>query len=82
MEFHKQMFGGLNKMPQYETNMRGVLFKNDKKETDNHPDYKGKIEINHEEFWLSAWIKTDKNGNKYMSLSVQEKEAQKDNVSF
>ena len=35
----------------------GVLFKNDKKETGNHPDYKGNITVNGQDYWLSAWIK-------------------------
>jgi len=58
-------------MSEYDNNNRGVLFKNDKKETDNHPDYKGRIDVNGQEYWLSAWIKERKGTNqKYMSLSV------------
>ena len=59
---------------QYDDTNRGALFKNDKKETENHPDYKGNVNVDGVEFWLSAWIKEDKNGHKYMSLSVQPKE--------
>jgi single-stranded DNA-binding protein len=53
----------------------GVLFKNDKKETSNHPDYKGNIRVNGQEYWLSAWIKEGKNG-KFMGLAVSPKEEQ------
>jgi hypothetical protein len=53
----------------------GVLFKNDKKETGNHPDYKGNIRVAGQEFWLSAWIKDGKNG-KFMGLAVSPKEDQ------
>ena len=60
----------------YDNTDKGVLFKNDKKETDNHPDYNGSINIEGTEYWLSAWINQDKNGKKYMSLS---KGAAKDN---
>lgn len=56
----------------YDNTNRGALFKNDKKETDKHPDYKGKLNVNGRDFYLSAWLKTAKDGNKYMSLSVQE----------
>jgi hypothetical protein len=53
---------------QYDNSNRGVLFKNDRKETDNHPDYTGKIDIDGTEYFLSAWIKEGKKG-KFMSLS-------------
>lgn len=52
---------------------QGALFRNEDKETEQHPDYKGSIKVNGQEFWLSAWIKESKAGNKYMSLSAQPK---------
>ncbi len=53
----------------------GVLFKNDKEGGNpNWPDYKGSINIEGEEFWLSAWIKEGKKG-KFMSLSAKPKDA-------
>ena len=53
----------------------GVLFKNDKKETGNHPDYKGNITVGGQDYWLSAWIKEGKSG-KFMGLAVSPKEPQ------
>ena len=53
----------------------GVLFKNDKKLNDNHPDYKGSITVEGVEYWISSWIKNGKNG-KFMGLAVNPKEAQ------
>ncbi len=38
--------------------MSGSLFKNDRKTTDNHPDYNGSVMINGQEMWISAWIKS------------------------
>jgi hypothetical protein len=63
-------------MTDYDNNMRGVLFKNDRKEKETHPDYKGSCEINNEEMWMSAWIKEGKNG-KFMSFSFTPKEQPK-----
>lgn len=55
----------------------GALFKNDKGDKPNRPDYRGTFtDSNGGEFWLSAWVKKDKNGNSYMSLSAQPKEVQ------
>lgn len=62
-------------MADYDNTNRGVLFKNDRKEKDSHPDYKGNINVGGEEFWLSAWIKEGNKG-KFMSLSISPKEEQ------
>jgi hypothetical protein len=60
----------------YDNNLRGVLFKNDRKEKDTHPDYKGSCEVDGTEYWLSAWIKDGRNG-KFMSLAFTEKEEER-----
>jgi hypothetical protein len=54
--------------------MCGVLFKNDRKEKDGHPDYKGSATVNGTALWLSAWIKSGERG-KFMSLSFKPKDA-------
>lgn len=60
---------------EYDNTNRGTLFKNEKKESDSHADYNGSINIEGEEYWLNAWIKTSKSGSKFMSLSVKQKQA-------
>jgi len=52
----------------------GSLFKNDKKEDEKHPDYKGTVLIGGVEYWQSAWVKDGKNG-KFFSQSFTPKEA-------
>ena len=49
----------------------GALFKNDRKEKETQPDYKGDITVDGQKFWLSAWLKKSKNGKTFMSLSVK-----------
>jgi hypothetical protein len=65
---------------EYDNELRGVLFKNDRKESDNHPDYKGSAQVDGVDYWLSAWIKTGAKG-KFMSLSFTEKEQPKSRQS-
>jgi uncharacterized protein (DUF736 family) len=56
----------------------GSLFINDKKEQENHPDYKGSVKIGGREYWLSGWKKSTKDGKKWLSLSAKAKEQRQD----
>lgn len=62
---------------EFDNTDRGALFKNKDKETDSHPDYQGSVNVGGREYWLSAWLKESKKGEKYMSLSVKPKDAPK-----
>ena len=63
---------------QEQKDMTGVLFKNNSKETDKHPDYTGKATVDGKEYQISSWVNTSSKGNKYMKLTFQSpKDAQK-----
>lgn len=64
-------------MPFEQRDMSGSLFKNDKKETDKHPNAKGSCMIDGVEYWMDAWTKKDKNGNPWQSVSFKRKEQQR-----
>lgn len=67
----------------YDNTNKGTLGKNKRKTQDTHPEYSGSINIEGKDYWLSAWLKTNKqNGEKFFSLSVKPKEAKKDDGDF
>jgi len=50
----------------------GVLFKSDKK-TDKHPDYSGSAKVNGQDYYISVWVNTSKDGTKkYMSMKFND----------
>ena len=58
----------------YDNTNRGFLRKNDKKVEPNQPDYRGDINVNGEDFWISGWLAEHENmGGKYFQMSVQPK---------
>ena len=63
-------------MTEYDNTNRGSIWKNDKKETDKHPDFTGSLNVNGEDFWVSAWKrKADANPKApALSFSIKPKE--------
>ena len=57
-------------------NNSGALFRNDKKATEQHPDYTGNITIDGKEYYLSAWVnESARTGQKYFALKTTPKAA-------
>lgn len=54
--------------------MSGALFRNAKKETENHPSATGTAMIGGVLYYISSWTKTTKSGDKYQSLSFKRKD--------
>lgn len=52
--------------------MTGVLFVNDKRETENHPHFTGRVIVGGKQFSLSAWEKESRDGKMYLSLALRE----------
>lgn len=51
----------------------GSLFKNERKEQDNHPDYEGSILVDGVAYWIKGWLKDGRNG-KFLSLALKPKQ--------
>lgn len=60
-------------MSQYDNEMTGVLFKNDKGDNPKRPDFTGTITIHGVEYRLSSWVNESENvnGGKYHKIKVQ-----------
>ena len=54
----------------------GSVFKNDRKESDKHPDIKGSALIDGTEYWVAGWRKESERGNWY-SLAFTPKDEKK-----
>ena len=68
-------------MQQYDNTNTGIISKNDRKETDKHPDIKGSCEPQcpncgkTSEMWINGWHKKRKDGSgSFYSLSFKAKE--------
>lgn len=60
-------------------NNSGVLFKNDRKEQEKHPDYKGHATLDGVDYYVSSWVRTSKrDGGKFMSLAFSPKGERKE----
>ena len=44
---------------EYDNTNRGSVWKNAKKETDNHPDFTGSLDVDGVQYWVSAWKKKE-----------------------
>ena len=52
----KEGYGSMNKWP---------------KKKDNDPDYNGSFKLNDKIYKVAGWIKDSQNGNKFLSITVQ-----------
>lgn len=64
---------GSQQPKKFDDTNRGILFKNDRKRSDKHPDYRGSLNVGGVDHWLSAWRKETRNGPA-LSLSIEPKQ--------
>lgn len=55
--------------------MSGSLFKNTKKINETQPDYRGDGVVNGKDVWIAGWINKKKDGETYLNIKFEEKEA-------
>jgi len=58
---------------QYDNTNRGAIFRNERKEKDSQPDYRGPLNIKGDEGEIACWVK-EKNGQKFFSCKWQSKD--------
>jgi len=56
-------------LPEYDNTNRGSIWKNDKKETDKHPDFTGSLNVDGHDYWVSAWRRKEGASEKAPALS-------------
>jgi len=55
----------------YDNTNTVVIFKNNKKENEKHPEYRGTVNVEGKEYEISLWVKEGKAG-KFFSGKIQE----------
>ena len=56
-------------MSGYDNELTGILGRNDRKEKDTHPDFKGNATIGGVDYWIDAWTQERKDGSGVSSSS-------------
>lgn len=64
----------------YDNTNRGSIWKNDRKEKEEHPDFTGTLNVDGTEYWVSAWRRKEDASEKAPALtfSVRPKEAKRE----
>ena len=62
----------------YDNTNRGGIWKNDRKETEKHPDFSGHLDVEGVDYWVSGWKRAPDANPKApaLSISIKRKDAQ------
>lgn len=55
----------------YDNTNRGSIWKNEKKETEKHPDFTGSLNVEGTDYWVSAWKRKEGAPDRAPVLSFQ-----------
>lgn len=58
---------------EYDETNRGSIWKNERKETDKHPDFTGSMNVDGADYWVSAWKRKEGASDKSPALSFSVK---------
>ena len=61
-------------MSNFDNTNSGALFKNKKRTNDKHPNMRGTVNADGVEYWVSAWTKESRAGEKFVSLALTPKD--------
>ena len=59
---------------QYDNELRGVLWQNDKKRNDKDPGWQGSCTVQGVDYWVSAWVNVNPDGSKRINFNLSEKQ--------
>lgn len=68
-------------MPDYDDTNKGVLFFEQDKKSDKHPDLTGKLNVEGKEYRVAAWVKQGRNGEFY-TLAISEPREQSEGTGY
>jgi len=62
---------------EYDNTNKGALWDNLNKKSSTHPDFRGKLNVNGDEYWVSCWRRRDgaKVTSPVLSLSIEKIQA-------
>jgi len=69
-------------MNDFDNEKRGVLFRNNDKQTDRSPDYSGRITVEGVEYQLAGWLTESAKGLKYLSIKARIPETMEGETPF
>ncbi len=61
-------------MTEYDNELRGVLFPEEEKKSDRHPDFTGSVTVDGVDYRIAAWKRRSKAEKPFLSLTLTEKE--------